>query len=153
MQCEMCGSEERLFKTDIEGTLLNVCKACSKFGKIINPVKEPIEEKRRKKIEITETEPEEEIIKMVVNNFQEKIRKAREKLGLNQEDFAKKIKEKESIVHKLETGEFKPSIDTAKKLEKILHIKLIEEYKEEGKTTNIKTEELTIGDLIKIKKK
>lgn len=153
MQCEMCGSEERLFKTDIEGTLLNVCKACSKFGKIISAVKEPIEEKREKKIEMIETEPEEEIIEMVVSNFQEKIRKAREKLGLNQEDFAKKIKEKESIVHKLETGEFKPSIDTAKKLEKVLHIKLIEEYKEEGKTTNIKTEELTIGDLIKIKKR
>jgi putative transcription factor len=149
----MCGSEENLYKTDIEGTLLNVCRNCSKFGKIIAPVKEPIIEKRTKKIEITETEPEEEIIELVVNDFPEKIRKAREKLGLNQKDFAKKIKEKESIVHKLETGEFKPSIDAAKKLEKILHINLIEEYKEEGKTTKTKTEELTIGDLIKIKKK
>jgi len=153
MQCDMCGSEERLYKTNIEGTILNVCKNCSKFGKVIGQVKEEIpKEKKHKEIEKIE-EPEEEIIQLVVNDFAARVRKAREKLGLNQEDFAKKIKEKESIVHKLETGEFKPNLDLAKKLEKILRIKLIEEYKEEGKATKIKTDELTVGDLIKIKKK
>ena len=70
------------------------------------------------RIEKTE-EPEEEIIRLVVGDFATRVRKAREKLGLKQEDFAKKIKEKESIVHKLETGEFKPNLDLAKKLEKI----------------------------------
>jgi len=49
MQCDMCGSEERLFKTNIEGTILNVCKSCAKFGKIISEIK-PVENIKPKKI-------------------------------------------------------------------------------------------------------
>ena len=151
MQCDMCGSEERLFKTNIEGTILNVCKTCAKFGKIISEIK-PVEKVKPKKIVITEQEPEPEIIQMVADNFAEKIRAKREKLGLKQEDFAKKISEKESIIHKLETGEFKPGLELAKKLEKALNIKLIEEYEEKHKKAPIiSSGPTTIGDLIKIK--
>ncbi|MBW2982481.1 multiprotein bridging factor aMBF1 [Candidatus Woesearchaeota archaeon] len=153
MQCDMCGSEERLFKTNIEGTILNVCRACSKFGKVISEIKEP-EKIKPKKIIITKSEPETEIIEIVVNDFAEKIRSRREKLGLKQEDFAKRISEKESVIHKLEIGEFKPSLELARKLEKTLNIKLIEEYEEEHKTsTKTDTEIPTIGDLIKIRKR
>lgn len=153
MQCDMCGSEERLFKTNIEGTILNVCRECSKFGKIISEIK-PVEKVKPKKVEKIEIEPEKEIIPMVVSDFAEKIRTKREKLGLKQEDFAKKIAEKESIVHKLETGEFKPSLELAEKLEKILNIKLIEEYEEEHKAqTKTDIGITTIGDLIKIRKR
>jgi len=153
MQCEMCGSEERLYKTNIEGTILNVCKACSKFGTIIGSVKIEIEEKKEKKIKEIEKEPEKEVIQLVVDDFANKIRKKREKLGLKQEEFAKKINEKESVIHKLETGEFKPSLDLAKKLERTLGITLIEEYEEEGKATKTESAKLTVGDLIKIRKK
>ena len=91
---------------------------------------------------------------MVVDDFAEKIRIKREKLGLKQEDFAKKIGEKESVVHKLETGEFEPSLELAKKLEKVLNIKLIEEYEEEHKATTKATSIITtIGDLVKIRKR
>ena len=151
MQCDMCGSEEKLYKTNIEGTILNVCKTCSKFGTVIAQVKEEVMKRKEKKVKEIEKEPEEEIIELVVNDFADRIRKAREKQGLKQEDFAKKIKEKESIVHKMETGEFKPSLDMVKKLEKLLKIRLVEKYKEEGKATKTETDELTIGDLIKIK--
>jgi putative transcription factor len=149
----MCGSEERLFKTNIEGTILNVCKTCAKFGKIISEIK-PVEKVKPKKIVITEQEPEPEIIQMVADDFAEKIRAKREKLRLKQEDFAKKISEKESIIHKLETGEFKPSLELAKKLEKILNIQLIEEYEEEHQSkTKTASTITTIGDLIKIRKR
>ncbi len=151
MTCDMCGSEENLYKADIEGSILNVCKSCSRFGKIIAEIKEP-EKIKHKKIIITEPEPEPEIIEMVVEDFAEKIRNKREKLGLKQEDFAKMISEKESVIHKLETGEFQPSIELAKKLEKALKIKLIEEYEEKHKkTAKISSGPTTIGDLIKIK--
>ena len=54
----------------------------------------------------------------------------------------------------METGEFTPTIEIAKKLERFLNIKLIEEYKEE-KIAQEKTSSkaLTVGDLIKIKKR
>ena len=153
MQCDMCGSEERLYKTNIEGSILNVCKACSKFGTVIAPVREEIELKKEKKIKEIEKQPEKEIIELVVGDFADKIRKKREGLGLKQEEFAKKLNEKESIVHKLETGEYKPSLDMARKLERMLGIKLVEEYEEEGKATKTENTKLTVGDLIKIRKR
>ena len=151
MQCDMCGSDQKLFKTNIEGSLLNVCRSCSRFGKIISEIKEP--EKIKPKKIIIEVEPP-DIIERIVDNFAEKIRSKRESLGLKQEDFAKKLGEKESVVHKLETGEFEPNLELAKKLEKVLNIKLIEEYEEEHKASaKTDTGPATIGDLIKIKKR
>ena len=153
MQCDMCGSEERLYKTNIEDTILNVCISCSKFGKIISEIKS-VEKIKPKKFTAVEPGPEKEIIDMVVGDFAEKIRTKREKLGLKQEDFAKRISEKESIIHKLEIGEFKPSLELAKKLEKALGISLIEEYEEEhNAATRAESTITTIGDLIKIRKR
>ena len=150
--CELCGAEGRLFKAIVEGTELAVCGECAKHGKVLEEVREPIVEE--KKAERVVEEPEEEVIQAVVPDFSEKIRMKREELGLNHEDFAKKISEKESIVHKLETGEFEPPIDTAKKLERILGIKLIEGYKEtHERIEKVAAGELTVGDLVKIKKR
>lgn len=154
MQCDMCGSEQRLFKTNIEGTILNVCGECAKFGKIISAIKIPEKIKPKKNIIITKADPEPEIIERIVDNFAEKIKAKREKLGLKQEDFAKKISEKESIIHKLETGEFQPNMELARKLEKALSIQLIEEYEEEYKAAaKTSSETPTIGDLIRIRKR
>ena len=46
--------------------------------------------------------------------------------GLTQEEFANKLNQKASVVHKMERGEFKPSLEMAKKLEGLLNITLIE---------------------------
>ena len=153
--CDMCGGEEVSYRAEVEGTTLNVCEKCAKFGKIVSRLKEPVKEKPRKQEfrRNEKVEEEKNVIYMVGSEFASKIRKAREKRGLNQEDFAKKISEKESIVHKLETGEFTPSLKLARKLEVLLGIKIIESYEEE-KNQQVKgeTEELTIGDVLKIKK-
>ena len=153
MGCDICGKEEKLFRTIIEGTELKVCMNCGKFGKVLGPVKEIEKEERLIKREIS-TVHEIEEIEDIVPNFSQILKKKRESMRLEQKDFAKKISEKESVVHKMETGEFKPSIKTARKSERILGIKLIEEYEEEhiGFKSG-KSEGFTIGDLIKIKKK
>jgi uncharacterized protein (TIGR00270 family) len=153
MQCDLCGSEEKLYKARIEGTELNVCKGCAAHGVVLGEVKEPAEEVVEKKKVIVK-EPAEEVIQVIASDFSEKIRRKREELGLNQEDFAKKISEKESVVHKLETGELEPSISLAERLEKMFGIKLVEEYKEaRGAIGKGKAEEVTIGDMIKIKRR
>ena len=87
-----------------------------------------------------------------VPDYDQIIRKAREKRGLSQKDFANKLNEKESIVQKMETKTFKPSIKMAEKLQRILGIKLIETVEME-KVKQGKTESgvRTIGDMIKIK--
>lgn len=153
MQCDMCGSEGRLVRAMIEGTELKVCGNCAKFGKVLGPVREErIEIKKLRKVEIIE---EPEVMEVVIPDFSSVIRKKRESLGLNQEEFAKKLSEKESIVHKMETGEFTPSISTARKLERMLGIRLVEEHTEEHKKVKAggTSEGMTIGDLIKIKKR
>ena len=151
MICDMCGKENDLLVADIEGTELNVCNICAKYGKIIRKIEPTRKIKNIRKKE--KKELKEEIIERIVKNYGKIIKAAREKLDLTQEDFAKKINEKTSIIHSIESEHHEPDIKLAQKIEKFLNIKLIEETKiEETNTNTIKSEALTIGDLIKIKK-
>ena len=58
------------------------------------------------------------------------------------------------MLHKIETSSFEPPLDLARKLEKLLNIKLVEEVSDEP-LSNVKTTKktLTLGDLIKIRKR
>ena len=150
--CDMCGSKEAMFVADVEGSLLNVCNSCKSYGKVKSMVKAEQSKIKKKEAAQKKTELEKEIIQLIVSDFAKRIRDKREKLKLNQEDFAKKISEKESLVHKLEVGEFEPSIQLARKLEKFLGISLIEQHHEVKSTTpKVKSDTFTIGDFIKIK--
>lgn len=145
----MCGSIGKLYKTIVEDAQLNVCHECSKLGKVIDVIKQD-----NMKIEVPRNEySQPETMQIIVNDYAEKIKRKRESLGLKQEDFAKKINEKESLIQKIESGHFEPSIVLAKKIGNFLKIKLIEDYQEEQeKQTKTKTGSFTIGDFIKIKK-
>ena len=143
--CDMCGNDSELFLTSIEGTELSVCKNCAGHGNVIKKVKSQLIEKHKVKIK-----SEKEILELINPDFNKIIKEKREKLRLTQEDLAKKISEKVSVIHKIETKEFEPNIDLAKKLERFLKVKLIEEYKEEGSNLKItKAEKFTIGDFVK----
>ncbi len=151
MKCDMCGSEGKLYRAIIEDAQLNVCHECSKFGKVTGVIQQ-IPDKTIQKD--AKREPEAELMEIIVDDYTEKIRKKRESLGLKQKEFAKKLNEKESLVQKIESGHFEPSINLAKKIQKFLRIKLIEGHEEiYEKQKSVKTDSFTIGDLIKIKKK
>jgi len=66
MNCDMCGSEENLFRATIEGSELKVCRNCSKHGKVLGPVVNDvkIEKKKRESITVEELEPETVEMKM-----------------------------------------------------------------------------------------
>ena len=151
MVCDMCGAEGQLFKVNIEDTELAVCKNCSKFGKVISVVQQPIKEKNHvKKYE----QPEAEFMDIIAENYAKKIKTKRESLGLTQKEFAKKINEKESVIHQIESKHSEPSLSLAKKIQKYLKIRLIEEYEEKHEhIKHSKAEAFTIGDFIKVKKK
>lgn len=150
--CEMCGRNGPVFRTSIEGTILNVCKECAKHGKVLKKVKTPEEIKKAIKLKEKEETPEQE--EFVVSNYGKIIRDARNKTAKTQKEFAQMLNEKESIIQKMETGNFEPSLKTARKFEKILNIKLVEtiELEEEKTKKNKNNLGLTIGDVIKIKK-
>ena len=150
----MCGKETQLLKTIVEGTELKVCQNCSKFGKVIGKIAEPVIEKKKKIIEEKEEAPE--MVQGIVPDYPAKVKNARESAGMKQEELAKKLNEKESVIHKIETGHYEPNLALARKLEKFLKIVLVESYELEKEKNAKKAAPggpLTIGDMIKIKKK
>lgn len=151
--CDMCGEEiEYPIVASVEGVELTVCNKCVKFGKVIKRIAPEIKETKAKKDFIKNIPQREEVIQIVADDYNQKIRNAREKLGLKQEDFAKKINEKVSLIQHIESGKAEPSIDLARKMEKFLHIKIIEQYEEKHEQLKgNQSEGFTIGDFIKVK--
>jgi len=113
--CEICGKKATM-KVNIDGVVLDVCDECANLGE---PVSLSVTRSKR-------SIPEPEELSLYIDpDFQRIIRKAREKMGLNIKDLAREIKEKESIISRVESGKLKPTIDLARKLEKFLRIKLL----------------------------
>jgi len=155
MQCDMCGSSEQLFKTEVEGSILNVCSQCAKYGTVISRVKSEEElREEEKRMQHRVMVKEEEPVETIVVGYASQIKKARERKGLKQEEVAKKINEKESVLHHVESGKGSLSIALARKLERFFGITLVElekyDYKPEKHSDN--SGAMTIGDMIKIKK-
>jgi putative transcription factor len=152
--CDMCGEEmEYPLVASIEGVELAVCNKCAKFGEVIRKTRPRVKEEKAKKDFIRNVPQREKVIQIIGEDYTKKIREAREKLSLKQEEFAKIVGEKTSLIQHIESGKTKPSIDLARKIEKSLHIRLIEQYEE--KHEQIKgdsSEGFTLGDFIKVKK-
>jgi putative transcription factor len=151
MNCEMCGKDGPLFTTLVEGITLKLCKNCSSMGKVLSgPVPVMTKAKPGKPVAAPRVQ-EPETVLTLVDDHAARIRKARERLGLTQKEFALKLNEKESVISKLESGTLEPSLDMARKLERLLHIRLVEEQEQEkavrGQAASSGT--MTIGDMLK----
>jgi putative transcription factor len=142
MNCEMCGdSADSLITIMIEGTEMRVCKKCARFG-VPRTEGRTRDLTRREKVGDLKFEAVEgklggearhvfdAMIYDLAEDYNARIRKARETMGLTQEELAKRLNEKKSIVTKLETGDIRPDEKTMKKLERILGIDLKESYEE-----------------------
>jgi uncharacterized protein (TIGR00270 family) len=82
------------------------------------------------------------------------VKTAREKKGWKQEELAKKIAIKESLLHNIESGHFEPTDEMIHKLEKFLHIKLMMNVTaSKPSNKNIDAGPMTLGDMIKFRKK
>ena len=148
-QCELCGRMGKLVETIIEGSFINVCQYCAGFGKTVVLQKKTIDESppRLRKILVVEER------ELVSREYPRRIKESREKHNLKQKELAEKIGERESVVHQLESGNLEPSLALAKKLEHFLDITLIEHYEEKNEQVNLSNSSLTIGDILKLKKK
>ena len=85
----------------------------------------------------------------MVKDFHKVIRKSREKKKLTQEDLAKKLKEKASVIKRIEDG-WEPSVKLIEKIERFFGIKLREKIEENilGKKSDSRS--LTIGDIVEV---
>ena len=166
MNCEICGKpiEGRPIRTKIDGSVLEVCKECSKFGRVQkdtplerkfvsrnkkgNPQKRP---QARQNVQRRREEPMDEL----VEDYNVIIRKARESKGWTREELGAKMYEKVSVINRIESGKMEPDVKLAKKFEKTLNITLIEKY-DEMDLESFKSSASgpnTLGSIVKIKRK
>ncbi len=158
-QCVICGKEtDELFLSRIEGADIEVCKNCAKLGTIINSSETPVNNNYSNFSNNTNNDfSSSEVVSVLVENYGKLVKSARENKNWKQEDLAKKLAIKESLLHNIESGHFEPTEVIIHKLEKFLHIKLM--ITMENKKTSIKKFEdendspMTLGDMIKKKLK
>lgn len=176
VQCEMCGKETNdpnLVK--IEGAELQVCDDCVEFGTEVKTeetsstsTKYSTSSSGSSSSSSTSTSTTANTssgnrsggrsdmydeIEELAQDYDDRIRSAREQAGLSQEDLAKQLNEKASLIRKLEHGDTLPSDQVQGKLEHALDIDLTaggdgeETEWESGSSTG----EYTLGDVVERK--
>lgn len=171
-QCEMCGAEKSsLTTTKVEGAELQLCGDCKGFGTEVRTESTSSASTKystsssgssssssssssggsssssRRRDMFDEMDE-------LAGDYNERIRAAREQEGLSQEELAKSLNEKASLIRKLERGDVLPSDDVQRKLERHLDITLTEggdDADEEWGSSGSMTQ--TLGDVVKRKKK
>lgn len=171
MRCEVCGRKIRgnPLKALIEGAKLTVCDECAKHGTIIReepktPSKSPLKSKAKTKAVSPKPAPPVSVGLQktsgvhleLVDDYDVRVRQAREKMGLTHEELGKKINEKVSVLKKIETRKIKPDDKLAAKLEHALRIKLLVPASEDkvpaATVPKQPSRSLTFGDLIRLDK-
>lgn len=161
MQCELCGAKARgpLRTVRIEGAELDVCGECAKYGTEVQqpkraaagaqkrPGQPPARAPARRSRDVFDF-----IEGEIVDDYGERIRKARIARGWTQKDLAQEMMERELLIKKIEKGDLIPEDDVRKKIEKTLGISLIEGAgAEEGRQKPGPVSQ-TLGDILSIRK-
>jgi putative transcription factor len=164
LRCEVCGCKIHgsPLRAIIEGAKLTVCGECSKHGKVIREEALTLGQVTPKKtlppISLKKKTPAAtvDVTQEVVDDYDSKIRQAREKLGISHDELGKKLNEKSSVLKKIETGKMMPNNMLVTKLEHALKIKLLVPISEEKVAQELPkspNRELTLGDLMQLNKK
>lgn len=160
MICEMCGAKVHNAKfVKVEGAAIHVCQKCEKFatseavktrsGEILMPsVAERLASRQRRRTErdIYDQGGEKELLL----DYPEKVKAGRRAQGLSQEELAKQINEKKSVIVKVEAGEIRPDDKLVRKLERALETSLRGTLElGEGTERQAYSQGMTLGDFIK----
>ncbi len=129
--CEVCGSPLRASpnRVEIDGAVMIVCNNCSRLGKPLGPAFQPqarvspvqhaLRAMTQRPIQPIEVEFE------VDPEYNLKIRQAREKLGLSQEQLGQLLNEKPSVIRMVESKKLKPDLTLTRKFMHQLKINLL----------------------------
>jgi putative transcription factor len=177
-QCEMCGSEQPSLTTvKVEGAELQLCDDCKEFGTEVRTESSSSQSTKYSTSSSggsgsgssgssgstgsgaggssggsTRRRDMFDNMDEIVADYDQRIREAREARGLSQEDLAKELNEKASLIRKLERGDMLPSDDVQSKLESELDISLIEgEEADDTEWSGDSSTTTTLGDVVKRK--
>ncbi|MBN2154060.1 MAG: TIGR00270 family protein [Candidatus Lokiarchaeota archaeon] len=145
MDCEICGNEirGRGIKVVVEGATLTVCRDCAELG-------ERVREEPRGRLTVKAAQDHQGRLKApsparavpqkqlptrkprplasdenqeIVENYAEIVRKARG--TMTTEEFAASLKEKATVIQKVETGKLQLTVKLARRIEKLYRVKLV----------------------------
>jgi len=142
-ECEVCGNtiiRER--KSRIDGAVFTVCDECVGLGDEVRSIRPA----RKAHERILEQDH------VLAADFGRRIRLAREKAGLSQEELASKIGEKASVVRHVEHNN-ELAERTMKKIGHFLSISLYEKPEEGAFKKGSGAPALTLGDVAELKRK
>ena len=161
--CEICGrpvQKKKLYR--YEGLTLILCPICARNVNAIEvPEKKVVSYERhqqsQKRISKPPSKIPEELTYELVQDYGRKIREAREKLGLERDKLARRLGISESLLRKIEMEKLSPDLALARRLEKILHIRILRKIDLElleiiSKAHHEKSKPLTLGDVIIIER-
>lgn len=138
-ECELCGSRATK-RAKVEGSILDVCDDCVKFGEEIHMIDIKKASRETPRIESED---------VLVSDFHKIIRKSRENRKLTQVELAKKLKEKVSVIKRIEDG-WEPPVNLIEKIEKYFKIKLREKLEDNVQNKKAESKKLTIGDIVEV---
>ena len=156
----MCGREVgRTKRFLVERTVLQVGPECERFGKALEPAAGGMQdvrpgnvplamEMRQKRNQSKDVFSDVSMQLELVPDFGAKILAAREKKGWTRQDLGGRIGEREASIHRMESGQLRPTDVTAKKIQKELGIVLYEKV-ENTATKAQGTTAFTLGDILK----
>ncbi|WP_396612865.1 multiprotein bridging factor aMBF1 [Haloferax sp. S1W] len=170
-QCEMCGSDQAsLKKVKVEGAELQLCDDCAEFGTEVRTESassststkystsssssktsrssgsSSSSSKTRRRRDMFDDMDE------IAADYDARIRDARESRNMSQEDLAKSLNEKASLIRKLERGDILPPDSVREKLERKLDISLVEGASDdESEWSGGSNTTTTLGDVVKRK--
>ena len=168
-ECEICGKKTKFPTTavKVEGAEFKACSECVKLGTVIEKrpppqtgkaygTPAPIKYGAPAYGSAPKAKPKNYFAGLeneIVEDYDAVIKKAREAKGLSQEDLALKIKEKATLIKKIERKEIHPEESVMKKLEKELNIKLTESFDSSETFQHRQAGGATLGDIAFVKKK
>lgn len=118
-ECEVCGkSVPRTKRAEIDNVIFEVCDECASLGKVLPRERKVLIRKRREAME-----PEEP--RELVHDFAQRVRGAREKRGLRQEEASKRMGVSSSTLKRVEGGS-RMDDDTMRRIQRFYGINLYE---------------------------
>ncbi len=152
----MCGGSGPLRKTKVEGARLKLCDDCQDVGEVVETPTPDSTATTSSSSTKTRTrskssrEPDTEL----VEDYGLRVKRARESQSWSVGDLASTIKEKDSVIRRIESGKLSPDQRLARKLENALDITLYEELRElSAPSDESASPDTTIGDVAEVRER
>lgn len=175
LNCDICGRQIRgkPNRIIVEGAKMMACESCARLGtpyqepklspqtasaagmNAATVVRRPFFSRAAPALPADRRAPRELQGLDLADNYSQIIQKARRKHNLTQEELAMKVKERVSIIQKMELGKMAPDMRLARTIEHVLRVKLLVPRTElpAPKVPTTATKEVTLADVAKIRKK